>query len=77
MLEGRRYFGWGNSGGNYVKVAVGIAALESGAVRSDEEYNCVPSIQVGNVVFHNWKKTDRGALNFVEAMTESCDTWFY
>jgi penicillin-binding protein 2 len=63
--------------GSTFKVAVGIAALESGAIRSDEEYNCVPSIQIGNVVFHNWKKTDRGALNFVEAMTESCDTWFY
>jgi penicillin-binding protein 2 len=63
--------------GSTFKVAVGIAALESGTVRSDEEYNCVPAITVGNVVFHNWKKTDRGALNFVEAMTESCDTWFY
>ena len=63
--------------GSTFKVAVGLAALESGTVRSDEEFNCVPSITVGNVVFHNWKKTDRGALNFVEAMTESCDTWFY
>ncbi|HZE57603.1 MAG TPA: penicillin-binding protein 2 [Chthoniobacterales bacterium] len=63
--------------GSTFKVAVGIAALESGAVRSDEEYNCVPAITIGNVVFHNWKKTDRGALNFIEALTESCDTWFY
>lgn len=63
--------------GSTFKVAVGLAALESGTVRSDEEYNCVPALTVGNVVFHNWKKTDRGALNFVEAMTESCDTWFY
>jgi penicillin-binding protein 2 len=63
--------------GSTFKVAVGIAALESGAVRSDEEYNCVPAIQIGNVTFHNWKKTDRGPLNFVEALTESCDTWFY
>jgi penicillin-binding protein 2 len=63
--------------GSTFKVAVGLAALESGTVRSDDEFNCVPSITVGNVVFHNWKKTDRGALNFVEAMTESCDTWFY
>ncbi|HEX4641784.1 MAG TPA: penicillin-binding protein 2, partial [Chthoniobacterales bacterium] len=63
--------------GSTFKVAVGIAALESGAVRSDDEYNCVPAITIGNVTFHNWKKTDRGALNFVEAMTESCDTWFY
>jgi penicillin-binding protein 2 len=63
--------------GSTFKVAVGIAALESGTVRADEEFDCVPAITIGNVTFHNWKKTDRGALNFVEAMTESCDTWFY
>jgi penicillin-binding protein 2 len=37
----------------------------------------VPSLNIGNVTFHNWKKTDRGFLNFVQALTESCDTWFY
>jgi penicillin-binding protein 2 len=63
--------------GSTFKVAVGIAALESGSVTSDEQYQCVPSIQIGNMVFHNWKKSDRGFLNFVQALTESCDTWFY
>jgi penicillin-binding protein 2 len=63
--------------GSTFKVAVGIAALETGSVRSDEEYDCVPAITIGNIVFHNWKKTDRGPMNFVEALTESCDTWFY
>src|SRR5438874_9562875 len=56
--------------GSTFKVAVGFAALETGTVRSDDEYNCVPAITIGNVTFHNWKKTDRGPLNFVEAMTE-------
>jgi penicillin-binding protein 2 len=63
--------------GSTFKVAVGIAALESGAVRSDDQFNCVPAIQIGNVTFHNWKKGDRGSLNFIQALTESCDTWFY
>ena len=63
--------------GSTFKIAVGIAAIESGAVRSDDQFNCVPAIQIGNVTFHNWKKGDRGALNFVQALTESCDTWFY
>jgi penicillin-binding protein 2 len=63
--------------GSTFKVAVGIAALESGAVYPDDRYECVPSIQIGNVTFHNWKKGNRGALNFVQALTESCDTWFY
>jgi penicillin-binding protein 2 len=63
--------------GSTFKVAVGIAALESGAVTPNDLYQCVPAIDIGNVTFHNWKKTDRGALNFVQALTESCDTWFY
>lgn len=63
--------------GSTFKVAVGIAALETHAVYADDTYDCVPAIQIGNVTFHNWKKSDRGALNFVQALTESCDTWFY
>ena len=63
--------------GSTFKVAVGIAALETGAVHADDLYQCVPGIQIGNLTFHNWKKGDRGALNFVQALTESCDTWFY
>ena len=63
--------------GSVFKIAVGMAALESGAVRPDDAYQCVPSIEVGNLTFHNWKKEDRGPMNFVQALTESCDTWFY
>jgi penicillin-binding protein 2 len=63
--------------GSTFKVAVGLAALESGAVTPDDLYRCVPAIEIGNVTFHNWKKTDRGDLNFIQALTESCDTWFY
>src|SRR5438067_6082120 len=63
--------------GSTFKIAVGIAALESHAVYPEDQYECVPAIQIGNVTFHNRKKSNRGALNFVQALTESCDTWFY
>ena len=63
--------------GSTFKIDVGIAALESRSIQPDDRYECVPSIQIGNVTFHNWKKGNRGALNFVQALTESCDTWFY
>jgi Cell division protein FtsI/penicillin-binding protein 2 len=63
--------------GSTFKVAVGIAALESHAIYPEDQYECVPAIQIGNVTFHNWKKSNRGTLNFVQALTESCDTWFY
>ena len=63
--------------GSVFKIPVGIAAFESGAVHPDDLYACPPALQVGNVTFRNWKKVDRGALNFMQALTESCDTWFY
>jgi penicillin-binding protein 2 len=63
--------------GSTFKVAVGIAALETGTVHANDEFDCMPALQIGNTTFHNWKKTDRGPLNFVQALTESCDTWFY
>jgi penicillin-binding protein 2 len=63
--------------GSTFKVAVGIAALETGAVRPNDLYQCVAGIQIGNLTFHNWKKGDQGALNFIQALTQSCDTWFY
>src|SRR5439155_7308799 len=51
--------------GSTFKVAGGIAAFESDAVRADYQFNCVPAIEIGNVTFHNWKKGDRGSLNVV------------
>jgi penicillin-binding protein 2 len=63
--------------GSTFKVAVGLAAFESGTVTPNDLYHCTTAIEVGNVTFHNWKKTDRGDLDFVQALTESCDTWFY
>ena len=36
-----------------------------------------PALEVGNLTFRNWKKTDSGSLNFADALTQSCNTWFY
>src|SRR5207244_13019160 len=59
------------------RVALGLAARETHAVHPQDQYQAVPAIQIGDVTFDNWKKDDRGALNCVQALTESCDTWFY
>jgi penicillin-binding protein 2 len=63
--------------GSTFKVPVGIAALESGAIKLDDEFSGPPSIEIGRLIFHNWKKSDAGMLDFVDALTQSCDTWFY
>ncbi len=63
--------------GSSFKPVVGIAALQENAITPETRFHCPPSLEVGNFTFHNWKKTDAGKLNFVEAFTQSCNTWFY
>jgi len=63
--------------GSTFKVFVGLAALQTGKIEPNEEFSCPPSMEIGNLTFRNWKKTDSGMLNFVDALTQSCDTWFY
>jgi len=63
--------------GSTFKTFVGLAALETGTVTPESEFPCPPAFSVGNLVFRNWKKSDAGSLNFVGALTQSCNTWFY
>lgn len=63
--------------GSSFKPFVGLAALASGAITTKTKFSCPTSFTVGNHTFANWKKYDAGQLNFVEALTQSCNTWFY
>ena len=63
--------------GSTFKVIVGLAALQSKTITLDDEFSGPASLQIGNMVFRNWKKKDAGMLNFHEALEQSCDTWFY
>ena len=63
--------------GSTFKLIVGAAALQSRTIDKADEFTGPTSITIGNIVFHNWKKTDAGDLNFAQALAQSCDTWFY
>jgi len=63
--------------GSTFKTFVAIAALESGTIAPNDEFPGPPSMEIGNIVMKNWKKTDAGMLNVAEAIEQSCDTWFY
>ena len=63
--------------GSTFKVFVGVAALESHKITLEQEFSGPPALTIGNLVMHNWKKTDAGMLNFAAALEQSCDTWFY
>jgi penicillin-binding protein 2 len=63
--------------GSTFKVFVGVAGFESHKLAPDDEFGCPAAMDIGNLVFHNWRKSDGGDLNFRDALTQSCDTWFY
>lgn len=63
--------------GSTFKIIVGAAALNTHTISKDDEFSGPASMTIGNILFHNWKKTDAGDLNFVQALAQSCDTWFY
>ncbi len=63
--------------GSTFKTFVGFAALESGKVKPKDEFSCPAAFTVGDHTFRNWKKSGAGNLNFKEALTQSCNTWFY
>ena len=63
--------------GSTFKTFVGFAALESGKLKPGDQFNCPASLDVGDHTFKNWKKSGSGSLNFKEALTQSCNTWFY
>lgn len=63
--------------GSTFKTFVGLAGLESQKIKKETEFNCPPSLSVGNFVFRNWKKEGAGSLNFRRALEQSCNTWFY
>jgi len=63
--------------GSTFKTISGLAALESGAIKTTDTLPGPASLQVGNLVMRNWKKTDAGLLTFAEALEQSCNTWFF
>jgi penicillin-binding protein 2 len=63
--------------GSVFKVITGLAAMNEGYVDPDDEFGGEAAITIGGHTFRNWKKSDVGPLNFVEAFTQSCNTYFY
>jgi len=63
--------------GSTFKTFVGLAAMQAGKVDPSDEFPCPASMEIGNLTFRNWKKEGSGDLNFVDALTQSCNPYFY
>ena len=63
--------------GSTFKVAVAAAAIDSGLVGAGHSVYCPGHMQLGNRRFHCWKRGGHGRLAMVEAISQSCDVYFY
>src|SRR5262245_46642312 len=63
--------------GSTFKPIVAEAALATGLITPGSIIPCTGSLTVGNVVFHNVEPAINAQLNLDQALSISCDTWFY
>ncbi len=64
--------------GSTFKMAVALAALESGKVTPQTKHICTGSIKLSrSFEYRCWKKHGHGTVDLHKAIRESCDVWFY
>ncbi|MFN8543816.1 MAG: penicillin-binding protein 2 [Candidatus Binatia bacterium] len=63
--------------GSTFKIAMSVAALETGAFKPSTGVSCGGGMQFGSHYFHCWKKGGHGGIAFHEAIVQSCDVYFY
>ncbi len=63
--------------GSTFKVAVALAALESGATTPNTKFNCPGYLELGDTRFHCWKPQGHGLLDMHGGIKNSCDVYFY
>lgn len=63
--------------GSTFKMVTALAALEAGIVDKDTTYHCPGYLDVNTHRFHCWKRGGHGKMNLTEALSQSCDVYFY
>ena len=63
--------------GSIIKILVTIAALNTGKIDPDLEFNCTGKAIIENEVFHCWLPKGHSRINFSNAIAQSCNLFFY
>ena len=63
--------------GSTFKMMTGIAALKAGVIGQRETVYCPGYMAFGGRRFHCWKRGGHGHMDFNNALTQSCDVYFY
>jgi penicillin-binding protein 2 len=65
------------SPGSTYKMVVALAALEHGAIGTDQTVFCRGYTDLGSRRFHCWEGRGHGNMDMVQAIAQSCDVYFY
>ena len=65
------------SPGSTFKMIVAIAALKYGVISSESTHSCSGKIEFGDRLYHCWKTNGHGKMDVTNAITQSCDVFFY
>ncbi|MDJ0640833.1 MAG: penicillin-binding protein 2 [Paracoccaceae bacterium] len=63
--------------GSTFKMMTALAALRKGVIGPGERVWCPGHMTVGRRRFHCWKRGGHGWMNLDDAVTQSCDVYFY
>ena len=65
--------------GSTVKPFIGLAGLETGSIHYHDNIYCPGHFKLPNHShkYRDWKKTGHGAMDLKEAITQSCDVYYY
>lgn len=63
--------------GSIFKVVTSLAALDEGLITPVTTLNCPAVWEWNGFNYPNWRSTDAGPMSLVEALAESCNTYFF
>lgn len=63
--------------GSIFKIVTALAALEEGVITPQKTQFCAGSYTFGGHTFRDWRPGGHGLMNLRQALTESCDVYFY
>lgn len=63
--------------GSIIKMGVGMAMLNTGIILPSTLIESTGTMELGGRLFRDWKKEGHGMIEYIRAIKESCDDYFY
>ena len=63
--------------GSIFKTVVAFAGLEENIITKEKTQDCPGHFKFGRRIYHCWKRSGHGKLNVIDALSQSCNVFFY